>query len=70
MTEEQVPDEGTTKKNTKWRQTIYLKKLSVMTVKRIQNLGKRMEAQTKKTQEMFNEEPDDIKNKQSGKCSN
>ena len=46
------------------------KELSVMTVNRIQNLGKRMEAQTKKIQEMFNEEPDDIKNKHSGKCSN
>ena len=36
-----------------------------MVVKMIQDLGKRMEAQTKKVQEMFSKELEDIKNKQS-----
>ena len=35
-----------------------------MIVKMIQDLGKRMEAQTEKIQEMFNKELEDIKNKQ------
>ena len=35
-----------------------------MIVKMIQDLGKRMEAPTKKIQEMFNKELEDIKNKQ------
>ena len=35
-----------------------------MIVKLIQDLRKRMEAQTEKTQEMFNKELEDLKNKQ------
>ena len=35
----------------------------VMIVKMIQNLGKRMEAKTKKIQEMFNKEIEILKNK-------
>ena len=35
-----------------------------MIVKMIQDLRKRMEIQIKKTQKMFNKEPEDIKNKQ------
>ena len=35
-----------------------------MIIKIIQDLRKRIEAQTKKTQKMFNKEPEDIKNKQ------
>ena len=35
-----------------------------MIVKIIQDLGKRMEAQTKKIQEVFNKELEDLKNKQ------
>ena len=35
-----------------------------MIVKMIQNLGKEMEAQTEKIQEMFNKEIEDLKNKQ------
>ena len=35
-----------------------------MIVKLIQDLGKRREAQTKRIQEMFNEELEDLKNKQ------
>ena len=34
-----------------------------MILKMIQDLGKRMEAQTKKIQEMFKKELEDIKNK-------
>ena len=41
-----------------------LKKFRVMVVKMIQDLRKRMEAQTEKTQEMFNKELEDLKNKQ------
>ena len=37
-----------------------------MIVKVIQYLRKRMEAETKKIQEMFNKELEDIKNKQQG----
>ena len=36
-----------------------------MIVKIIQDLGKRMEAQTEKIQEIFNKELEDIKSKQS-----
>ena len=36
-----------------------------MIVKMIQDLGRRMEAQIEKTQEMFNEDQDEVKNKQS-----
>ena len=39
------------------------KEFTVMIVKMIQDLRKRMEAQIKKTQEMFNKELEDIKNK-------
>ena len=39
------------------------KKLKVMIIKIIQDLRKRIEAQTQKTQKMFNKEPEDIKNK-------
>ena len=35
-----------------------------MIVKMIQDLGKRMEAQTKKIQEMFNKQLEDLKNKE------
>ena len=35
-----------------------------MIIKIIQDLRKRIEAQTKKTQKIFNKEPEDIKNKQ------
>ena len=35
----------------------------VIIVKMIQNLGKRMEAKTKKIQEMFNKEIENLKNK-------
>ena len=41
------------------------KEFRVMIVKMIQELRKRIEAQTKKIQEMFNKELEDIKNKQS-----
>ena len=40
------------------------KEFRVMTVKMIQNLGKRMEAQMEKIQEMFNKDLEDLKNKQ------
>ena len=40
------------------------KEFRVMTVKMIQDLGKRMQAQTKKIQEMFNKDLEDLKNKQ------
>ena len=40
------------------------KEFRVMMVKMIQDLGKRMEAQTEKIQEMFNKELEDLKNKQ------
>ena len=36
----------------------------VMIVKKIQDLGKRVEAQTEKLPEMFNKELEDLKNKQ------
>ena len=36
----------------------------VMIVKMVQDLGKRMEAHTEKIQEMFNEDLDELKNKQ------
>ena len=36
-----------------------------MIVKTIQDVGKGMEAQTKKIQEMFNKKREDLKNKQS-----
>ena len=39
-------------------------KIRVMIVKVIQDLGKRMEAQTEKIQEMFKKELEDLKNKQ------
>ena len=42
------------------------KEFRVMIVKVIQYLRKRMEAETKKIQEMFNKELEDIKNKQQG----
>ena len=35
-----------------------------MIVKRIQDLGKRMEAKTEKMQEMFNKDLEELKNKQ------
>ena len=41
------------------------KEFRVMIVKMIQDLRKRMEAQTKKIQEMFNKELENVKNKQS-----
>ena len=40
------------------------KECRVMTIKLIQDLGKRMEAQTEKIQEMFNKELEDLKKKQ------
>ena len=40
------------------------KEFRVMIVKMIQNLRKRVEAQTEKIQEMFNKELEDLKNKQ------
>ena len=40
------------------------KELRVIIVKMIQDLKRRMEAQTEKIQEMFNKELDDIKTKQ------
>ena len=40
------------------------KEFRVMIVKMIQDLGKRMEAQTKKIQEMFNKQLEDLKNKE------
>ena len=40
------------------------KESRVMIIKMIQNLGKRMEAQIKKIQEMFSKQLEDIKNKQ------
>ena len=39
------------------------KEFRVMIVKMTQNLGKRMAAQTKKIQKMFNKELEDLKNK-------
>ena len=39
------------------------KEFRVLTVKITQDLGKRREAQTKRTQEMFNEGLEDLKNK-------
>ena len=39
------------------------RELRVMIVKMIQDLGRRMEAQTKKIQEMFNKELEDLKNR-------
>ena len=40
------------------------KEFRVMIVKMIQDFGKRMEAQTEKIQEMFNQELESLKNKQ------
>ena len=40
------------------------KEFRIMIIKVIQDLEKRMEAQTKKIQEMFNKEQEDLKNKQ------
>ena len=39
------------------------KEFRVMTVKMIQDLGKRVEAQIEKTQEMFNKDLEELKNK-------
>ena len=39
------------------------KEFRIMIVKMIQNLGKRMEAQTENIQEMFNKETEELKNK-------
>ena len=41
----------------------YQKEIRVMILKMIQNLGKIMEAQIEKIQEMFNKELEDLKNK-------
>ena len=40
------------------------KEFSIMIVKMIQDLGKRMEAKIKKMQEMFNKDLEELKNKQ------
>ena len=40
------------------------KEFRIMTVKMIQDLGKRMEAKIKKMQEMFNKDLEKLKNKQ------
>ena len=40
------------------------KEFRIMIVKRIQDLGKRMEAKTEKMQEMFNKDLEELKNKQ------
>ena len=40
------------------------KEFRVMIVKMIQDLGKRMEAQVEKIQEMFNKDLEELKNKQ------
>ena len=40
------------------------KEFRVMIVKMIQNLGNRMEARTEKIQEMFNQDLEELKNKQ------
>ena len=40
------------------------KEFRVVIVKMVQDLGKRMEAQTKKIQEMFNKDLEELKNKQ------
>ena len=40
------------------------KELRIMTVKMIQDLGKRMEAKIKKMQEIFNKDLEELKNKQ------
>ena len=39
------------------------KEFRIMTVKMIQDIRKRMEAQTKKIQEMFNKDIEDLKNR-------
>ena len=44
--------------------TLPEKEIRVMIVKMIQNLGNRMEAKTEKIQEMFNKDPEELKNKQ------
>ena len=67
---EYVSDEGARKKKprriTKQRgdKQSSQKESRVMIIKMIQNLGKRMEAQIKKIQEMFSKQLEDIKNKQ------
>ena len=43
---------------------LHEKEFRVMTVKMIQNLGNRMEARPEKIQEMFNKDPEELKNKQ------
>ena len=40
------------------------KEFRVMIVKMIQNLGNRMEAWIEKVQEMFNKDPEELKNKE------
>ena len=40
------------------------KEFRIMTVKMIQDLGKRMEAKIEKMQEMFNKDLEELKNKQ------
>ena len=40
------------------------KEFRIMTVKKIQDLGKRMEAKIEKIQEMFTKDLDELKNKQ------
>ena len=41
------------------------KEFRIMIVKKIQDLGKRMEAKIEKIQEMFTKDPEDLKNRQS-----
>ena len=42
------------------------KEFRIITVKMIQDLGKRMEAKIEKMQEMFNKDLEELKNKQTG----
>ena len=67
--EEFVLDEGTDKTPEKQLNEVEIgnlpeKEFRIMIVKMIQDLGKRMEAKIEKTQEIFNKDREELKNKQ------
>ena len=69
MEEKYVPDEEQDKNPQEQLSEVEIdnlpeKEFRVIIVKMIQNLGKRMEPETKKIEEMFNNELEGLKNKQ------
>ena len=67
MAKEYFPNEGTRQnpRTAKWHGDEQLPEFRVVIVKMSQELGKRMDAQSKKLQEVFNKEPENTKNKKS-----